>query len=245
MQKADADRQIDQMTEFIHQEAREKAEEIAVKTNSEANAKKLTLRDELLLKLQSSYAKKKENHQIQSKIQRSKVMNLARIDVMKSRDTQIASLKSQVLSELTKTSQDSKYPQLMTFLVAEALMKLMEKEVYVQFRQEDEQYMAKAIKDGVALFQATIKKSTGVTPQVEVLHDDEYLPAGPDGTPRESCTGGVRLFARGGQIVCDNTLDSRLDKAVLDMLPSLRGILFGVRPAPANAWQPSDDEHHH
>jgi len=41
MQASDAERQIAQMIEFIKQEAREKADEIAVKTDAEFNAKKL------------------------------------------------------------------------------------------------------------------------------------------------------------------------------------------------------------
>ena len=42
MNSDDAERQILQMIEFIKQEAREKAEEISVKTENEFNANKLT-----------------------------------------------------------------------------------------------------------------------------------------------------------------------------------------------------------
>ena len=47
MNSADADRQIEQMIAFIAQEAKEKAEEIAVKTEKEFMADKLSLETQL------------------------------------------------------------------------------------------------------------------------------------------------------------------------------------------------------
>jgi hypothetical protein len=41
--------------------------------------------------------------------------------------------------------------------------------------------------------------------------------------------GGVVLSARNGQIVCRNTLDSRLDIAFSQLKPQVRGTLFGFR----------------
>ena len=47
MNSADADRQIEQMIAFIAQEAKEKAEEIQVKTEKEFMADKLSLETQL------------------------------------------------------------------------------------------------------------------------------------------------------------------------------------------------------
>lgn len=41
--------------------------------------------------------------------------------------------------------------------------------------------------------------------------------------------GGIVLSSRGGQIVCRNTLDSRLDIAFAALKPQVRGTLFGFR----------------
>ena len=41
--------------------------------------------------------------------------------------------------------------------------------------------------------------------------------------------GGIILSSRGGQIVCRNTLDSRLDIAFNACKPQIRGTLFGFR----------------
>ena len=44
-----------------------------------------------------------------------------------------------------------------------------------------------------------------------------------------SSAGGIVLSARNGQIVCRNTLDSRLDIAFEQLKPQIRGTLFGFR----------------
>jgi hypothetical protein len=41
--------------------------------------------------------------------------------------------------------------------------------------------------------------------------------------------GGVVLSSRNGQIICRNTLDSRLDIAFAALKPQVRGTLFGFR----------------
>jgi len=45
----------------------------------------------------------------------------------------------------------------------------------------------------------------------------------------------VVLSSRQGQIVCRNTLDSRLDIAFSQLKPEVRGKLFGFRPKIADA----------
>lgn len=80
-----------------------------------------------------------------------------------------------------------------------------------------------------------------------------------------SC-GGIKVSARGGKIVCKNTLDSRLDIAFKEIKPQIRGnidirpvvkredmmefgmqigILFGVRPAPVTKASVEPSHHGH
>jgi len=50
--------------------------------------------------------------------------------------------------------------------------------------------------------------------------------------PSCSCSaGGVALYARGGKIVCNNSLDARFDQAFQELLPVTRTIIFGQRAA--------------
>ncbi len=66
---------------------------------------------------------------------------------------------------------------------------------------------------------------------VKVNEDAAKYLAPPPGAARaeegtKSCAGGVVLTANAGRIVCDNTLNARLDIVVEDLLPRLRTALF-------------------
>jgi len=60
MQQVDADRQIQQMIAFIAQEAREKAEEISVKTEKEFMADKLSLETQQAISIRADHEKMKK-----------------------------------------------------------------------------------------------------------------------------------------------------------------------------------------
>lgn len=68
MNAKDADRQIKQMIAFIAAEAKEKVEEIQVKTSSEFNADKLNRITEARLQLTEEFDAKEKNMAIQKRM---------------------------------------------------------------------------------------------------------------------------------------------------------------------------------
>jgi len=230
MNNTDADRQIEQMIAFIQQEAKEKAEEIAVKTEKEFMADKLSLETQLTQQIRNENERNKKNFLIQKKIAKSKALTESRLSTMRRRDEKMNELKSAVLARLTEVSKSPSYPQLIKFLIGQGLMTLMENNVTIQCRKEDLKVVKQQLQDGIKLFQDTMKASSGVLPTVNVTVDESnYLPPAPTGQDGASCTGGVLLAARNGQIVCRNTLDHRLEIAFEALKPQIRGALFGVR----------------
>jgi len=137
------------------------------------------------------------------------------------------------LSKLRDVSKDkAKYAELLKYLIAQGLQTILEKEVTLQVRKEDLDLVRKAIPQGIGLYQDVMKQASGITPKVDVKIDEQYfLPPGPksDDEKQLSCTGGVLLTAKNGQIVCKNTLDARLDIAFDRMKPQIRGIIWGER----------------
>ena len=68
-----------------------------------------------------------------------------------------------------------------------------------------------------------MKTETGLALSPKVtLNDDaaKMLPA--------TCAGGVVLKALGGRVVCDNTLDARVQLVYQERLPVVREMLFGA-----------------
>jgi len=232
MNSADADRQIEQMIAFIAQEAKEKAEEIQVKTEKEFMADKLSLETQLSMSIRAENEKSKKNFLIQKRISKSKSLTEARFTTMRRRDEKMNDLKQTVLNKLAAVSQSNQYPQLLRFLIAQGLMTLLENEVKLVIRKEDLALVKKELPAAITLFQDTLKGATGgAVPTINVTIDEQnFLPPAPSAnSSTASCAGGVLVSARDGQILCRNTLDHRLELAFDALKPTLRGTLFGVR----------------
>jgi len=219
------------MIAFIAQEAKEKAEEIQVKTEKEFMADKLSLETNLSLAIRADNEKNKKDFLIKKRIAKSKNLTEARFATMRRREEKMLELKKAVLQKLATVSQSPQYAQLIRYLIAQGLMTLLEDSVTLQCRKEDLAIVRKELPEAIKLFQDTMFKSAGVRPTVEVAVDDkEFLPPAPvPGKEGASSTGGVLLSARNGQILCRNTLDHRLTLAFESLKPTLRGTLFGIR----------------
>lgn len=239
MNQRDADRQIQQMIAFIKQEAEEKAEEIQVKTDSEYMAEVLSLKASASTQIRQEIADKRKEKLTAKKIERSARVTQATNRTMAERNVKLNQLKADIKSQLASLSADKKYPELVKFLIAQGLLTMMEDVVQVRCRKEDLKIVQEAVKPAIALYQETALTAAGVKLNVAVDVDKaEFLASGPSaGHVGPTCAGGVMLLAHGGKIKCSNTLDDRLELAFMKSLPDIRGILFGVRPPPANAFK--------
>lgn len=248
MQKAEADKQIAQMVGFIKKEATERAADIKKETDSEANARKLERERVMKAQLREEFTRKKKEKQVQQRIERSKKKNDSRVEQMRERDKIMKKVKEEVANELAAVSKNAKYPDLVRYLIAQGLMIITENKVDVQCRKEDVDIVRAQLPSAVKLYTDFIKDNTGVLPRVQVQLSNDFLAPGPvKGQKSVSCAGGVVLSARNGTIVCKNTLDSRLDLCFENLVPSVRGLLFGERPKIPNAESEIDKmakEHH-
>jgi len=223
------------MVGFIRKEAEERAADIEKDAKSEANARKLERERTFKQSLKEEFATKKKKLLVAQRIERSDKKKDARIAQMKERDITIKQLKGEVLAQLADVSKHKKYPELIRFLIAQGLMIITENIVDIQCRKEDANIVQNEIQNGVKLYVDFIQEQTGITPQVKLRLSNDWLsPAPVKGSKALSCCGGVVLSARNGTIVCKNTLDSRLDLCYENLIPQIRGLLFGVRPKLAN-----------
>ena len=72
-----------------------------------------------------------------------------------------------------------------------------------------------------------VKALKGQEPPVNIEIDPKkYLPEYNPETPSNSCSGGIKLHARKGRIVCSNTLDDRLELVYQEATPEIRKLLF-------------------
>ncbi|XP_066920215.1 V-type proton ATPase subunit E-like [Clytia hemisphaerica] len=214
----DVKKQIEHMMAFIHQEAKEKAEEIEAKAEEEFNIEKARLVQQERIKVMGYYEKKEKQIDLQRKIQRSNFLNQSRLQSLKTQDDHIQKILDETRSRLGEVTKDkNQYKNILNGLLTQCLYQLLEPTAQIRCRRDDLE-LVKEIKDEcLKNYREKTKKECDLQ-----IDSNNYLP--------ESCSGGLELLAKGGRIRVTNTLESRLDLMSRQMLPEIRETLFGANP---------------
>ncbi|EAA08088.2 V-type proton ATPase subunit E [Anopheles arabiensis] len=212
---ADVQKQIKHMMAFIEQEANEKAEEIDAKAEEEFNIEKGRLVQQQRLKIMEYYEKKEKQVELQKKIQSSNMLNQARLKVLKVREDHVSNVLDECRRRLGEVTKDpARYGEILTALITQGLLQLMEAKVLIRGRQADAQVIQNVLPAAVELYKSKCGRDVVVT-----LDTENFLPA--------DTTGGVDLLAQSGRIKVANTLESRLELIAQQLVPEIRNALFG------------------
>eukprot|EP00386_Alphamonas_edax_P005866 GDKI01019161.1.p1 GENE.GDKI01019161.1~~GDKI01019161.1.p1 ORF type:complete len:258 (-),score=96.50 GDKI01019161.1:43-741(-) len=232
MDENEAQRQIQQMVNFILNEAKDKAEEIEANALQDYNIEKLRLVQQMKDKIRSEFQKKAKQVEVQRSIARSTAINRARLKKIAARNQVVNEVVSQAQQQLARLSQDkNRYNQLILDLIVQALLKLLEDNVILRCRQCDVQLIEAIIPQATAKYSAILKQSAGVTRNVKITVDKQnFLAPPPTGNDAgRTCSGGVVVMSTNLRITCDNTLDARLNLVVEECKPIVRQTLFPLR----------------
>jgi V-type H+-transporting ATPase subunit E len=214
MNDADVQRQIRQMVAFIDQEATEKAAEIEAKAQEEFAIEKDNIVNQQKQKIIQFYQKKEKQIELQRKIQQSNLQNQSRISLLKAREDLIQKLKEKAAEQLSLISRDeANYAKLITNLIAQALYRLIEPEVFIKCREKDLQIVNQSVKSAVEMYKANIKRDVKVTVLNNFLNHE--------------IAGGIEAYTSDGKIKIINTLEARLNMLFSQMIPEIREKLFG------------------
>ncbi|XP_054812776.1 V-type proton ATPase subunit E-like isoform X2 [Prosopis cineraria] len=226
MNDADVSKQIQQMVRFIRQEAEEKANEIAVSAEEEFNIEKLQLVEAEKKKIRQEYERKEKQVEIRRKIEYSMQLNASRIKVLQAQDDVVCSMKEAASKELLNVSRDHHvYRNLLKDLIVQSLLRLKEPSVLLRCRKDDLHLVEDVLNPAAQEY----ADKTNVHPPEIVVDKQVYLPPAPTHHDPHGvfCSGGVVLASRDGKIVCENTLNARLDVVFRKKLPEIRKQLFG------------------
>ncbi|CAA6665911.1 unnamed protein product [Spirodela intermedia] len=223
MNDADVSKQIQQMVKFIHQEAEEKANEISV--SAEELRKK---------KIKQEFGRKEKQVEVRRKIEYSMQLNASRLKVLQAQDDLVNSMKEAAEKELLHVSHDHHaYKHLLKELIVQCLLRLKEPSVLLRCRKEDVGLVESVLHSAKHEY---AEKANVHHPEIVIDHVTHLPPLATiimvmdfSGNTlfREICSGGVVLASRDGKIVCENTLDARLEVVFHKKLPEIRKCLFG------------------
>ncbi|KAL5539370.1 hypothetical protein UlMin_002085 [Ulmus minor] len=225
MNDADVSKQIQQMVRFIRQEAEEKANEISVSAEEEFNIEKLQLVEAEKKKIRQEYERKEKQVDVRKKIEYSMQLNASRIKVLQAQDDVVNSMKDAASKQLLEVSKDHHvYTKLVKDLIVQSLLRLKEPAVLLRCRESDRHVVDRVLREAAEEYS---KKANVHAPEI-IVDKTVYLPPAPSHhNPHAlSCYGGVVLASRDGKIVCENTLDARLDVVFRKKLPEIRKLLF-------------------
>lgn len=153
--------------------------------------------------------------ELQRKIQASNMLNQARLRVLREAEVHIRNVMEEARRSLKDVSLDEQsYRELLGNLVTQGLLQMLEPEVTVFCRPQDE-----ALLDLDAAARNYHQATGGQTVRLSL-----------EPTLSASTSGGVELQAKRGRIRVCNTLEARLNMIAVQLLPQIRTALFGRNP---------------
>ncbi|KFH46544.1 V-type proton ATPase subunit E-like protein [Hapsidospora chrysogenum ATCC 11550] len=221
-QHALSDQQVEnelrKMTEFIKQEAREKANEIQIKANEEFEIEKSKLVRQEIDAIDTQYEKKFKQATMSQQITRSTVSNKTRLKVLGARQELLDNIFEEAQKKLAEGAKDkAKYQKTLRGLVLEGFFALNEPELLVRARKKDYDIAKKAIAEAEQEYKKQAGKDIKGT-----LDEKNPIP--------EGSTGGVSILGGDGKIDIDNTFEARLEILKETAAPAVREALFGKNP---------------
>jgi hypothetical protein len=120
------------MVQFIHQEAKEKASEIKLKTDEEFNIEKLRMVEQEKAKIRAEYERKEKQVEVQKRIGQSNDVRFSRLKCLKARDDAMQAVLAEAASKLPSLISGPGYAALLESLILEALTQLADLKVVVK-----------------------------------------------------------------------------------------------------------------
>eukprot|EP00172_Hildenbrandia_rubra_P000956 Plantae.Rhodophyta-Hildenbrandia_rubra.ctg15470.p2 GENE.Plantae.Rhodophyta-Hildenbrandia_rubra.ctg15470~~Plantae.Rhodophyta-Hildenbrandia_rubra.ctg15470.p2 ORF type:complete len:217 (-),score=53.43 Plantae.Rhodophyta-Hildenbrandia_rubra.ctg15470:2141-2791(-) len=215
MNDSQVKQQINQMVSFIRQEAEDKANEIAVKAEEDFNIRKLSTVEVEKEKIRAEYEKKTKQIEINRKIAYSTQLNNSRLEVLEARDKILREVYDEADKKLAECAKNDpkKYVKLLRGYILQGLVTLGDSKVVTRAREAD----LDEVKEALPSIVEEYRKATGK--EVDVSLDTKTFIS-------KDCTGGVTLLSNYGNIVVENTFESRLEIAYQQNLPAIRNMLF-------------------
>jgi len=212
--------QINQMTNFILNEAKDKAEEISAAALQDFSLAKTKRLEELQKDKIDKVNKEVKRIETQRAIAKSTAVNRSRLQKIHARQEvlgRIQALASTDIGEKLKSEAEQK--SYYTKLIVQGMLMLIEDEVSVRCRAKDDAVVQSAFAGAQAEYSRIISQECNGTVKTAKLSLGTVKLA-------PGSLGGVVLACQNDSITVDNTIDSRLGLVMEQAKPRIRQLLF-------------------
>eukprot|EP00915_Cephaloidophora_sp_WS-2016_P007885 GHVH01010900.1.p1 GENE.GHVH01010900.1~~GHVH01010900.1.p1 ORF type:complete len:220 (+),score=53.98 GHVH01010900.1:87-746(+) len=217
----DSQKQIEQMANFILNEAKDKAAEMEAKTLEDFNIEKLKKVQAMKEKVRQDTIKKQTQMKTQKAVEQSQAANKCRLKKAATAAAMIDKVQEDTLVQIAKLSDNEKlYSDLLSKLILESAMMMLDDTLYVRVREQDAE-MVKGLFSHIESQYVKILGKAGVSESKASLKlkiDHEHL--------SKKSPGGVMVYDENKKIHVDNSLEHRLQLAVQVKMPELKQLMF-------------------
>ncbi|ELP84300.1 vacuolar ATP synthase subunit E, putative [Entamoeba invadens IP1] len=207
-QTSQAPRQLLQMVKFIEFEANSKRQEIQSNAEQECERDKASFIEKERKKIEADYIHKVKEAEVKKKIAFSQELSASRLKLLESEDKHIEDLMTLVKDKLQKQILNEDYNDLLVKLIKEGVKKVEDKKVTIMCIKNDLEKVKKAI-------DIVTKEDNSIKITLDQTH---FLD--------QTAIGGVAVASMGDKIVCYNTLEHRMNSALMISLPQVRVTVF-------------------
>lgn len=182
MDDQEAQAQIQQMVKFILNEAKDKAQEIEARALEDFNIEKLKLVQQMKDKIRQEFDKKAKKLEVQRSIDRSTAINRARLRRIAAQEQVVNEVCIQSQKQLATISSDTaRYKELLTNLIVQGLLRLLEPEIVIRCREVDRQVVESVLSAAAAKYSKILSDEAGINKTVKLSVDKSgrYLPPPP------------------------------------------------------------------
>ncbi|KAF6985200.1 hypothetical protein CFC21_003097 [Triticum aestivum] len=190
------------------------------------NIEKLQLVESEKRKIRQEYERKQKQVDIRRKIEYSMELNAARIKVLQAQEDVVGEMKENASKTLVRVTKDTNvYRKILKGLIVQSLLRLRESSVVLRCREADRVHVEPVLEAAKKEYAEKLKVNL---PKI-IIDGKVHLPPqrANDAAHGPACSGGVVLASQDGKIVCDNTLDTRVDVCFRQKLPEIRKKLYG------------------
>merc|ERR1712217_858126 len=202
--------------------------EINVRANEECNVEVLKMVDREKAKFREYYKQQEKRVEIDAKIQKQQMLEKYRMQHLVFQQKKLDELKELAAKRFSGITSDKRaYEKFLKDSMIQCFYKIWdESSVVVHCRSQDKSLVQKVMKVALAEAKKAAEDATGKPLEMTVSCAD---------APLQKCSGGVVVTARGGKVMCNNTLDARLDVAFRTDLPYVREAIFNQEGLGAKA----------
>ena len=200
--------QLEKQLQFIDEFTSSQESEILSNAEVEAEKERNTIIERERVKIESDFENKMKQTAIKERIHHSQELSQARLQLLKAEDAHLHTLMLQVRNRLMQVRESEEYKPLLKSLIIQGIKILNDRNITIRCVQKD-----------VPLVKTIIQEIAKEHQKLKIDLDELFC-------LEEKVIGGVTIATMGDSIICNNTLEHRLNQALVVALPLIRKTVF-------------------